>query len=676
MGNYRDYEDKGRSRAKGQSRGRAGSARTGGESGSYGSRASSGSGRYGNYKRGRKKPSKAPLVGGTVVVLALIAAGAVAVQGGLLKGSIEEISQTVETTTYYNPNLIHEDVYLDYSALAPSAELLNLKGMNEQQVVEKLKGSYSWNLLVKNENPNLDKFRMPSLPEQKPEENTENPAAVDNEGTEEIVKVENPLDAVQIRPEKGQYSVPDLLSENIETLVSKIFEDYKAKASVETTEESTEETTAEKKGFFSFGAKKETESSTETESSVTEIHADYVLELPDFSEKLKDIAEQLAIVWNMEPENGDITSFDPQSGEFVFGGTVDGYQINAEATAEKLIQAVQERAFDQSIAAEGKKLTASSDSIRGKYKTIISFTTNTTSNEVRNQNVKLAAQAVNGTVLKPGEEFSFNDVVGKRTPEKGYGAAAAYNAGEVVQEVGGGVCQVSSTLYNAVFRAGLTTTYRRSHTFAPNYVRPGSDATISWGGPDYRFVNNSKHAIGIRSWYKDQTCTVQIYGIPVLPEGESWDLVTEKVEDLPLAAPQIITPEQGSESKGTTGSRWVAYKVIKKNGTEEKVQDHKVTYKGHTPKKYAAAAVPDTTAAESSAVESTAAESVAAEPTEAPKESTKAAERAVSPKSTVSEDPGEISAHPGPAEGDSHNDRGPGADDEGESDVIPGGPGV
>ena len=82
--------------------------------------------------------------------------------------------------------------------------------------------------------------------------------------------------------------------------------------------------------------------------------------------------------------------------------------------------------------------------------------------------------------MRPGEEFSFNNTIGERTEEKGFGAAAAYNNGEVVQEVGGGVCQVSTTLYNAVVRAGLKVTYRQGHTFQPTYVTPGQDATVSW----------------------------------------------------------------------------------------------------------------------------------------------------------------------------------------------------
>ena len=277
------------------------------------------------------------------------------------------------------------------------------------------------------------------------------------------------------------------------------------------------------------------------------------------------------------------------------------------------MELIRAKNFSGEVETVGSTVPASTASIKDKYKIIASVTTKTTSNELRNTNVKLAAAAVNGTVLQPGEEFSFNTVVGQRTAEKGYKPAAAYNQGEVVEEVGGGVCQISSTLYNAVFRAGLTTTYRRAHTFAPTYVTPGTDATVSWPGPDYKFVNNSKHAIGILSWYSNQTATVQIYGLPVLPDGVKWELVSEKVKDLPVPAPQIITPEQGKESNGSAGSEWQAYKVITKDGKTEKVKDHYASYKGHTPKKYTPGTTESTSAGESTGASASVSESKSSE---------------------------------------------------------------
>ena len=218
------------------------------------------------------------------------------------------------------------------------------------------------------------------------------------------------------------------------------------------------------------------------------------------------------------------------------------------------------------------------------------MTTNTTANSKRNTNVRLACEAINGTVLQPGEEFSFNKVVGERTEAKGYKGAAAYNNGEVVEEIGGGVCQVSSTLYNAVVKAGLKTTVRRSHTFEPSYVTPGTDATISWGGPDYCFVNNSSTAIGIRSSYSDQKCTVSIYGIPILEEGVTYSLKSTKIKDIDPPAPTYeedgtLQPgEEKVKSSGSKGSYWETRLVITKDGEVISQEiDHTVTYKGHAP---------------------------------------------------------------------------------------------
>ena len=96
------------------------------------------------------------------------------------------------------------------------------------------------------------------------------------------------------------------------------------------------------------------------------------------------------------------------------------------------------------------------------------YTTTTTSNSNRNENIRLAVAALNGTIVKPGQEFSFNNTTGARTEEKGYKPATAYLNGEVVQEPGGGVCQVSSTLYNAVVFAGLKSTERHAHSYEPS----------------------------------------------------------------------------------------------------------------------------------------------------------------------------------------------------------------
>ena len=109
----------------------------------------------------------------------------------------------------------------------------------------------------------------------------------------------------------------------------------------------------------------------------------------------------------------------------------------------------------------------------------------------RKSNVKLSAQACNGVVLMPGEVFSYNNTTGSRTADKGYLGAPVYSGGASVEGIGGGICQTSSTLYLACLRSNLEITERYAHRYVPAYITAGMDATVSWGGPDYKFTNNS-----------------------------------------------------------------------------------------------------------------------------------------------------------------------------------------
>ena len=143
---------------------------------------------------------------------------------------------------------------------------------------------------------------------------------------------------------------------------------------------------------------------------------------------------------------------------------------------------------------------------------LASYETPTTSDNNRNTNLKLACQAVNGTLLNPGDSFSFNDVVGKRTEAGGYKQAAAYFDGETVQEVGGGICQVSSTLYACVLMADLDVTARSAHSFPVAYMPKGMDAAVSWGGPEFKFRNNTDYPIRIDAAVSGGMVKVQLIG--------------------------------------------------------------------------------------------------------------------------------------------------------------------
>lgn len=133
----------------------------------------------------------------------------------------------------------------------------------------------------------------------------------------------------------------------------------------------------------------------------------------------------------------------------------------------------------------------------------------------RATNVELSAAKINGVVLNPGEVFDYNAVVGKRTAEAGFKVAGAYAGGKVVQEVGGGICQTSSTLYCAALFANLEITQRDCHMFAVGYVPWGMDATVSWGGPEFRFKNNRDYPIKIVAKTENRELTIEIWGTDV-----------------------------------------------------------------------------------------------------------------------------------------------------------------
>lgn len=144
--------------------------------------------------------------------------------------------------------------------------------------------------------------------------------------------------------------------------------------------------------------------------------------------------------------------------------------------------------------------------------TLGTCTTNIAGSENRVRNIQLAAQSFNGTVLMPGEEFSYNGVVGSRTAARGFLPAPAYVSGETVQEIGGGVCQGSSTIYLAALRANLKIVERYPHGYITRYVPDGMDATVYYGVKDFRFENDTPFPVKIVGSVSGRTLTVTILG--------------------------------------------------------------------------------------------------------------------------------------------------------------------
>lgn len=311
----------------------------------------------------------------------------------------------------------------------------------------------------------------------------------------------------------------------------------------------------------------------------------YELGSVDGDQHASEIAGKLKTEWSSQSVDSDMTGYDATAGVFLYSKSEQGAEIDAEKLEADLKSAFDAGDYQTEIVASAKTLSPART--EADFQKIGSYTTYTTANASRNTNVRLACEAVNGLILKAGEQFRFNDVVGQRTAEKGYQEAAAYLEDEVVQEYGGGVCQVSSTLYNAVLVAGLRTDERTGHVFKPSYVTPGQDATVSYPEPEFAFTNTSSASIGIKASYWEQTVYVEVYGVPVLEEGTVRYLQSEKKADLDPPKPNYIEDtslEYGEEkvvSSGEPGSEWVTYIVTEKNGEVlEKDILHTTKYKG------------------------------------------------------------------------------------------------
>lgn len=222
----------------------------------------------------------------------------------------------------------------------------------------------------------------------------------------------------------------------------------------------------------------------------------------------------------------------------------------------------------------------------------------TTSTEERTKNIRRSFELINGTVLLPGEEFSFNKIVGKRSTENGFFRAIEYAYGEEVYGVGGGVCQASSTMYIAAVRANLQITDREPHSMKVNYTEYGNDATVNMDGKkiDFKFKNNTDAPIYIVCSVQSNPenrkrliARTQIFGL-AHEEGVSYDLVTETVEILPVPIDPVYKKDkngtrvkytdQEETVKGKEGYVVQSWRVKYVNGEEvERTELYKDTYK-------------------------------------------------------------------------------------------------
>lgn len=226
------------------------------------------------------------------------------------------------------------------------------------------------------------------------------------------------------------------------------------------------------------------------------------------SEKIQNISDSI----NVDMKNAKVYISD--SGNISTSSATIGKELDISSTKESIYDALKNKDFksiDLKVNIKDPKI--STEAVKSVNTLLAEFSTKfSTKDSNRVTNVVLSAKATSDVLLMPGEEFSYNNLTGKRTASNGYKDAPVIINGKLEQDVGGGVCQVSSTLFNSVLYSGLDVTSRRNHSLKSSYVSIGRDAMVSDGGSDFRFKNPYSHPVYIKNTVSNGVITSKIYG--------------------------------------------------------------------------------------------------------------------------------------------------------------------
>lgn len=268
-----------------------------------------------------------------------------------------------------------------------------------------------------------------------------------------------------------------------------------------------------------------------------------------------------------------------EGGSFTVVEGQTGYVVDEATTTALLYQYLAEDWIGES---ESIALVMSVDEPKGKTDELLmvkdllgSFTTSyTSSGASRSKNVANGCSLVNGTTVYPGETFSFYNAVKPFSEANGYYMAGSYLQGKVVDSLGGGICQVSTTLYNAVLKAELEVTERHNHSMVVNYVDPSADAAIAESaGKDFQFTNNLDYPIYIEGYTQDKKITFNIYGVETRPANRTVTYESVVLEEKRPETDQIVADASQPVGYITVSSAHIGYKaelykVVKQDGQE------------------------------------------------------------------------------------------------------------
>lgn len=299
------------------------------------------------------------------------------------------------------------------------------------------------------------------------------------------------------------------------------------------------------------------------------------LEFKYNEEKLKDYEAELVSKVNQEAKNATISI---SGGNVNVTPSADGRKVNEEEMTRLILESIDGKIGEDVVVevpveittpARTTEMLSKVNGIMGTYSTSYS-----TSNNNRSTNIDISTRAINGTLVMPGETFSFNEVVGERTSGRGYKPAGTYVGNQVVEGIGGGICQTSTTIGRAIMRAGIKPTARTNHSMKVSYSEYGLDTAVAWGSLDFKFVNTYDSPIYIQGYTSGKTVTFNIYGNVANKGGKTFELVStpatvtaeasvKRVEDSSL--------EKGKEvwdSKPVNAYKSSSYLVTYENGKE------------------------------------------------------------------------------------------------------------
>ncbi|WP_143448613.1 VanW family protein [Kineosporia sp. A_224] len=257
----------------------------------------------------------------------------------------------------------------------------------------------------------------------------------------------------------------------------------------------------------------------------------------------------------------------------VDGVTVDATKLGAAAATALVATDPATRTVVAPVTKKEPDLTTEEAKALGVKERTSTWTTVLTSNAGRTENLRIAARTVNGTLVLPGETFSLNAVLGKRTPEKGYNPAPAISGGRLVQDYGGGVSQMATTIFNNVFFTGLEDIYHKPHSFYISRYPEGREATVNWPTVDLKWRNDSKYAVLTQAWV-DTKVHVSFWST------KTWDIEATKSARSNFRAPKTIyDPRPGCVPQDANGGFDVSVgRIFKKDGKVVKRETFRTTY--------------------------------------------------------------------------------------------------